>query len=155
MVALLVDIRPKGLPDLASVRDFIKPEVIREKKYDLLAQKITGAKAANVDELATKLGKPVLEADHISFSSANLNGANEPNVGAATEDLPTGKLSQPIKGRAGAYAIQVVNVQEPAKASDYSMYVFQVNQQTAAKARYAEEVQKKLAKIDDNRFDFF
>jgi hypothetical protein len=35
------------------------------------------------------------------------------------------------------------------------MYVFQVKQQTAAKARYAEEVQKKLAKIDDNRFDFF
>lgn len=155
VVAMLVDIRPKGLPDVASVRDFIKPEVIREKKYDMLAQKITGAKAANIDELASKLGKPAQEADHISFASANLNGANEPNVGASAEDLPTGKLSQPIKGRAGAYAIQVISVQEPAKASDYSMYSFQLKQMTAAKARYAEDVQKKLAKIDDNRFDFF
>lgn len=155
VVALLEDIRPKGLPDVASIKDLIKPEVTREKKFEMLAKKITDAKAANIDDLATKLGKPAQEADHISFNSANLNGANETRVGAAAEDLPTGKLSQPIEGRMGAYAIQVISAQEPAKASEYGMYIFQLKQQTAYKARYAEEVQKKLAKIDDNRFDFF
>ena len=51
--------------------------------------------------------------------------------------------------------VQTTNVQEPAKQTDYSIYSFQMAQQLQGKQRYANEVQKKLAKVDDNRFDFF
>ena len=66
-----------------------------------------------------------------------------------------GKLSAPVKGNEGAYVVQTTNVQEPAKQTDYSIYSFQMAQQLQGKQRYANEVQKKLAKVDDNRFDFF
>ncbi|MDB5284612.1 MAG: PpiC-type peptidyl-prolyl cis-trans isomerase, partial [Bacteroidota bacterium] len=155
LVAMIEDIRPKGLPDLDAVREVVKAEVVKTKKYELLAKKITDSKAASADDLAAKTGKQVTEAQRASFGNPNVNGSYEPKVVAAALASPAGKLSQPIQGNAGAYAIQTTAVQDPPKASDYGMYTFQLKQKLMGKSRDAQEVEKKLASIDDNRFDFF
>jgi peptidyl-prolyl cis-trans isomerase D len=105
--------------------------------------------------LASKLGKTATDAPHVSFANPGLGTAYEPKVVATAFAIAKGKLSAAIKGNEGVYAVQTLNVQEPAKQTDYSTYAFQMNQQLQGKARYASEVQKKLAKVDDNRFDFF
>ena len=51
--------------------------------------------------------------------------------------------------------MQTVAVTEPAKISDYTMFAMQLKQQVQGKARTASEAQKQLAKIEDNRTDFF
>ena len=155
VVALLENVLPKGLPDLDAVRETIKPEVIKTKKFEILAKKVADAKAANIDDLAGKLGKVVGEADKSSFGRPNVNSAYEPTVVATALASPVGKLSQAVKGNGGVFVVQTIAVQEPVKSADYSMYTFTLKQQLQAKSRNAAEVEKKLAKIDDSRFDFF
>ncbi len=155
VVALLEQVNAAGLPEVDAVRDRVKQEVTLEKKFEILAKKIADAKANTADELASKLGKTATDAPHVSFANPGLGTAFEPKVVATAFAIAKGKLSAAVKGNEGVYAVQTLNVQEPAKQTDYSTYTFQMNQQLQGKARYASEVQKKLAKLDDNRFDFF
>ncbi|HLP50556.1 MAG TPA: SurA N-terminal domain-containing protein [Chitinophagales bacterium] len=155
VVALLDVVRAAGVPDVDAVRDQVKPEVIREKKYELLAKKINDAKASSIDDLAAKVGKPALDATHVSFASPAINNAYEPNVVGTALATATGKLSAAIKGNEGVFAVQPVNVQEPVKQTDYTSYTFQMAQQLQGKTRFANEVQKKLSKVKDDRSEFF
>ena len=155
VVALLETVRAKGLPEVDAVRDVIKADVVKDKKFELLSKKIADAKAANIDDLATKLSKAATLAEKSSFGRPAVNGAFEPKVVATALASPAGKLSQAVEGNGGVYVVQTVAVQEPVKTTDYGMYTYQLKQQLQGKARYAQEVEKKLADIDDNRFDFF
>jgi len=155
VVALLEEVRPKGLPDLEAVRERIKPLVVQEKKFEILSKKIEAAKASSADDLASKLGKVAAVAEKVSFTNPAMNGTYEPNAVAAAFATSAGKLSKPIKGSAGVYVVQTIAVQEPATITDYNLYSYQLKQQLQGKSRSAQEVQKKLAKIEDNRFDFF
>lgn len=155
VVALLEDVQPKGLATIDSKREQLKAMVTREKKAAILAKKISDAGAANIDALAAKLSKPALQADKATFTNPSLNGAYEPKVVATALGLAAGKLSTAVEGNAGVYAVQTIAVTEPAKVSDYAMYTMRLKGQIANKARAANEAQKKLAKIEDNRFDFY
>ena len=155
VVALLETVRAKGLPEVDAVRDMIKADVVKDKKFELLSKKVADAKAANIDDLAAKLNKAATLAEKSSFGRPAVNGAFEPKVVATALASPAGKLSQPVEGNGGVYVVQTVAVQEPVKTTDYGMYTYQLKQQLQGKARYAQEVEKKLANIDDNRFDFF
>jgi peptidyl-prolyl cis-trans isomerase D len=92
---------------------------------------------------------------HVSFEQSGLVNAYEPKVIGAAFGVAKGKVSAPIQGNDGVYAIQVVNVEEPAKTTDYSEILPRLNRTMQQKSSYASEVQKKLAKVQDNRFDFF
>jgi peptidyl-prolyl cis-trans isomerase D len=155
VVALLEDIRPKGVPDFEALKNEVKPEVEKEKRFEILSKKITDAKANNIDELASKLGKPATEANKASFARPAAAGIFEPAVVATALNLPAGKLSAPIKGNTGVFVVQTLAVQDPPKTTDYSMYGMMMKQQLQAKSRQSQDVEKKLAKIEDNRFDFF
>lgn len=155
VVALLEQVRPAGLPSVDAVRDQLKPEVMREKKFELLAKKLTDAKASTIEDLAAKMGKTVIDATHISFASPALSTGYEPQVAGAAFATAKGKLSAPVKGNEGAYVVQVITEQPAPKQTDYTPYSFQMAQQLQGKQRYAQEVQKKLSKVEDNRFDFF
>ena len=96
-----------------------------------------------------------MEADKASFGRPAVNGAFEPKVVAAALVSPVGKLSAPVEGNGGVYVVQTIAVTEPVKSADYSMYTGMMKQQLQGKARSAADVEKKLAKIDDSRFDFF
>lgn len=155
VVAMLDAIRPKGLQQLDAVRDQVKPEVVKEKKFEILAKKITDAHANSIDELAGKLGKTAMEANNVTFANPNMNGMFEPDVVAVALGTPVGKMSGPVKGTSGAFVVQTVSVREPSVTTNYSAIAQQLEQQLQSKSRYASEVQKKLAKIDDTRSDFF
>lgn len=155
VVALLEQVRPKGTPEVEDVKDAIKPFVVQQKKVELLSKKVTDAKASSVDDLAAKLGKPAMQASQVSFANPSINGAYEPKVVATALGSAANKLSAPVDGAAGVYVVQTTAVQEPAKQTDYSIYTFQMKQQLQGKSRFAQEVQKKLANVEDDRFDFF
>jgi peptidyl-prolyl cis-trans isomerase D len=154
-VVLLEEISPAGVPPLDAVRETIKPLAIREKKFELLAKKVEDSKGASVDDIAGKLGKTAAQADKASFGNPSLSGGYEPAVVATALAVAPNKVSKPIKGNAGVYVVQTIAVQEPAKMNDYSMFTMQAKQQLQGKVRSAPEVQKKLAKIEDDRFEFF
>ncbi len=155
VVALLEQVRAEGTPDVESVKDAIKPFVVQQKKFEMLSKKLADAGAASIDALGEKVGKGVFQADRVSFANPSFNSLYEPNVAAAAFSTAKGKLSKPVEGASGVFVVQSVNVQEPAKQTDYSMYAFQIKQQLQNKARMAQEVQKKLADITDDRSEFF
>ena len=155
VIAMLENVNAVGLPDVDAVRDRVKPEVVKEKKFELLAKKINDAKGANIDELAGKLGKAAGQSTPVTFVNPAFNNMFEPKVTATAFATAAGKLSAPIQGNSGAFVVQTVAVTEPAKQNDYSMYTMQAKQQAQGKGGQVQEVQKKLAGVTDERSEFF
>jgi peptidyl-prolyl cis-trans isomerase D len=154
VVAYLESVTGKGTPELESVKDLVKLAYIQDKKYELLAKKVTDAKAATVDELASKLGKTAMEADKVTFLNGNLPTGNEPAVTATGVALAQGKISGPVKGNNGVYVVQKINGFDPPKPTDLTQQTMMLKQNSYMKARAAADALKKLAKIDDNRLNF-
>jgi peptidyl-prolyl cis-trans isomerase D len=154
IIAYLESVTGKGTPDLESVKERVKFLYLQDKKYELLAKKVTDAKAASIDDLGAKLGKTVQEADKITFLNTNLPTGNEPAVAATAVALAQGKLSGPVKGNAGVYVVQKISGFDPPKPSDLTQQVMMLKQGSYMKARAATDALKKLAKIDDNRLNF-
>ena len=154
VIAYLESVTGKGVPDLESVKERVKYLYLQDKKYELLAKKITDAKASNIDDLAAKLGKAATEAEKVTFSRGILPTGNEPAVAATAIYLTQGKLSAPVKGSAGVYAVQKTNGFDPPKPVDLTQQLNALKQASYGKARAAIDALKKLAKIDDNRLNF-
>lgn len=155
VIALLESVRPKGVATVDAVREEVKLQVVREKKAQMLAEKVKGANAGSLDELASKLNKPIQEANRVSFTNPGLNGQFEPKAVAAALALKPGGISKPIDGASGVFVVQNINVTEPEKMNDYSIYGYQMKQQLQGKSRFAQEVHRKLADVEDFRSEFF
>jgi len=156
VVAILTGVSAKGLPDLEAVKDRVKFDYLREKKAELLAEKLNGAKGNSIDEVASKLKKEAVAVSGAAFGNPSLNGTLfEPNVAAAAVGAAKDKLILPVKGTTGVYAIQVTAINEPPKATDYTSYLANLKMQIQGKAGKIAEAKKKLADVEDLRFDFF
>lgn len=155
VVAFLEEVTPAGLPTLDAVRDMVKAQVVKEKKFEELSKKITAANASNIDDLAAKLGTTVLAANQATIANPALNGAYEPKVTGTALAAAAGKVSAPIEGNSGVFVVQLIEVKQPVKQSDYTIYTYQLKQKNQGKAGAAAAVQKKLADVVDNRSDFF
>jgi peptidyl-prolyl cis-trans isomerase D len=154
IVGYLESVTGKGTPDLESVKEKVKFAYLQDKKYELLAKKITDAKASNIDDLAAKLGKATMEADRVTFMNTSLPTGNEPAVAATGVYLAQGKMSGPIKGNSGVYVVQKISGTDPPKPTDLTQQMMMAKQNGYMKARGATDALKKMAKIDDNRLNF-
>jgi len=156
IVANLTTIRTKGIPELEAVKDRLKLDFLRDKKIELLSKKAEEAKSGSIEQAASKLGKPLTEAVNVTQLNPNLNaGLFEPAVVAAASVSAANKVAGPIAGNAGVYLVQKVAGMEPPKATDYTSYTNALRQQNQAKTQRIAEAKRKLAKVEDNRADFF
>ncbi len=156
VLAVLSEVSVKGLPELNAVKDRVKFDYLRDKKAELLTEKLNAAKGGSIDEIASKLSKEAVAVSGAAFSNPTLNGTLfEPNVAAAAAGAAKDKLIVPVKGNTGVYAIQVTTINEPPKASDYTSYLSNLKMQLQGKAGKIAETKKKLADVEDFRFDFF
>ena len=153
VIAYLESVTSTGTPDLESVKEKVKYLYLQDKKFELLSKKIADAKASNVDELASKLGKPAMQADKVTFQNATLPTGREPVVAAAGVYLAQGKMSGPIKGTNGVYVVQKISGFDPPKPTDLSQAIMAEKNAGYSKARGIAEAMKRLAKIDDNRLN--
>ncbi|MBS1624873.1 MAG: SurA N-terminal domain-containing protein [Bacteroidetes bacterium] len=154
VVAYLEAVNGEGTPDLESVKEQVKLAFLKEKKYEVLAKKISDAKAANVDDLATKLGKQVQDAPNSIFANPNLPTGIEPAVVAAGVYIAQGKLSGPIRGNQGVYAVQKVSGVDPPAPTDLTRAVMMAQQAAMAKGRASQDALRKLSKVQDYRLGF-
>lgn len=156
VIACLNSISAKGTPELAAVKERVEFDYARDKKAEILEKKLEAAKAASIDEIASKLQTTVVPVSDAVFGNPSLNGSLfEPNVVAAAFGSAVNKVVLPIKGNTGVYAIQVTNKTEAPKASDFTSYTQILKAQIQNKGNRIAETQRKLAKVEDFRFDFF
>ena len=158
LVVGLSKVNPKGYESMASVEETLKQEVLIDKKYAKLAEKL-----ANVKSIADAKaqGARVDTVSHITFASpAYVPGSMSPEVAlsGAVAGTEKGAVSKaPVKGRSGAYFFQVLDRAARAgvqfnAAQQQQMLSQQGMQQTVRMAM--QELYNNL-EIKDNRYIFF
>ena len=155
LVVALTKIHPVGYRDLDGVKDMLKQEVLRDKKFDLLAKKLEGVKAI-AD--AQKAGAKVDSVKQITFGApvfVEATGASEPALSGAVSALAQGKLSKVVKGNGGAYLFLIINQKNNEERFDAKAQEQQLRQQAMqAAGRFMQELYQK-AGVVDNRYLFF
>jgi peptidyl-prolyl cis-trans isomerase D len=161
VVAAVDKVRNEGYVPLEDIRADIENKVKELKKSEIIIANIK-SKIENVktiEELGKNLGLQVQPLSGLHFTSSTLgNSGIEPNVIAAAFVLDKGKISEPIKGENGIYVISVNNITPPASEDNTKINMARnyIERNYGARTNYyAYEALKELAKIRDNRREFY
>lgn len=161
VIAKIVSVKEKGTSTLEEVKDQVLLEARRDKKAEMLIEKIKKAgTAGSIEELAQKLQQPQQVANNFSFVNPSFpNTGIEPYIGGRVFDLKAGKLSEPLKGTAGVYIITVTDFTEPQVLKDNNEIRKQVSQelqQLQQRSQYeVTNALREKANIEDNRGKFY
>ena len=158
LVVALTKVHPVGYRDLTDndVKDVLKSEVVRDKKFEALKAKLEGVKS--IADAQAK-GAKVDSVKQISFGSpafVQATGSSEPALAGAVAATKAGQFhAAPVKGNGGAYVFQVLNVEEQKNTFNAAQAENQLKQQAMqAASRFMQELYQK-AKVTDNRYLFF
>jgi peptidyl-prolyl cis-trans isomerase D len=157
VVAVIKDIKEKGLMDVSSAKTMIEPTLISKKKAKQIIEKIGNNRDLN--SIAASFNVQIQKADSVSFSSPFINGiGNEPKVlGTAFNASLKGNLSSPISGNNGVFLLKTeFSGMKPSQNLDYFAKRIQAEQGMKGSLSYrSTESLKKAAEIEDNRINFY
>jgi peptidyl-prolyl cis-trans isomerase D len=156
VVAMLLNKREKGIASLDQVKASIEPLVMREKKAEVILQKINNANPASLQQVAQMFNSTIDTAE-ISFYAYNLlNYGPEPQVIGASLELKQGEISKPIKGNSGIFVVRVNQFIPAPETQNYYGIKMQMSNAFLTRVRY--ELFTALmenANIVDNRGLFY
>ena len=157
LVVALTKINPVGYRSLESVKDIVKGEVIRDKKFEQIKANLAGV--ADIAAAKAK-GARIDSVKQITFSApvfVQATGASEPALSGAVAASKQGEFSKSlVKGNGGAYLFKVLKkadregVQYDEKATEQRLQ----QQAYQAAGRFIQELYQK-ANVVDNRYLFF
>ena len=157
LMIALTGVHPVGYRALENVKEQVKMEVIRDKKFEKAAEKLKGVK----DIAAAKQKGAVIDSvRQITFSAPVFvasAGASEPALSGAVSAVKQGQFAANIvKGNGGAYLFQVLSKkQREGVKMDEKQQAQQLKQQAQqAASRFMNELYLK-AGVVDNRYLFF
>ena len=157
LVVVLTKVNPIGYRSLDDVKDLLKADVIRDKKFEQIKAKLAGV--ADIAAAKAK-GARVDSVDQITFSApvfVQATGASEPALSGAVAAAKQGEFSKNvIKGNGGAYVFKVLKKSEREGVKfDEKASERQLKQQAMqAAGRFIQELYQK-ANVVDNRYLFF
>ena len=158
LVVVLDNINNVGYRSLddAQVKEYVKGEVLKDKKAEMLMAKLNGVKSVAA---AKAKGANVSTVNQVTFAApvfVPATGASEPALSGAVAAPAKGKFCKlPVKGNAGVYVFEVTNkTQRPGKfdAATEMQKLRQKEMQMAS--NFMNELYIK-AKVVDNRYLFF
>lgn len=159
VVARLTDVRKEGTLPLEKVKKQIESVVRNRVKAKMLAEKLESALAGakSINQVASKVGRPVTPVQNIVFANPVLPGlAQENKVVGTVFGLAPNKLSKVIKGDQGVYVVSVNGFTNPAPLTNTVNQKQQMAQALDQRAQgQVLEVLQEKAKVKDNRFRFF
>lgn len=157
-VVALIGKRDKGLAAVADVKTEVTGKIRVEKKGEIIIAKLKN-QTGTLESIATKYGKDAMfnVASDINFAAGSITGLGYDPIAVGTAfGLGKGKRSAPFKGEGGAGIIEVVNVNAAPEVADYASFKAQLKNQRAGREDYVvDELLKKQANIEDNRYKFF
>ena len=158
MVVAITKIHPVGFRALDDVKDILKSEVMKDKKFAKLSEKY-GAVKSIADAKAK--GMQIDTVNQITFSAPafiQATGSSEPALSGAVVATKQGKFSAHlVKGSAGAYLFEVLKQAErPNALKNVKSTEAQLQQQAmqVVMSRFMNELYTK-AKVVDHRYIFF
>jgi peptidyl-prolyl cis-trans isomerase D len=159
VIATLVNATEEGILPLSSVKDRVELAVQKEKKSEILAERMRKAKEGKNDlsSIAGILGSQVKTVNDINFNSQFIPDLGmEPAVIGTAVSLAQNTVSEPVKGENGVYLVKVTSVKqiddgdlkaEKVRLAQELMYRGAANQSL--------EIHKKAVKVDDKRAVFY
>jgi peptidyl-prolyl cis-trans isomerase D len=159
MVIALTAVHPEGYRDVndEQVKNNLKAEVIKDKKFQKLAEKFAGVKS--IADAKAK-GATVDSVKQITFSApvfVQATGSSEPALSGAVAAVKAGQFSPSVvKGNGGAYLFQVLDkkLHEGVKYDEKEQMKQLQQQAVQAAGRFMYELVQK-ANVKDNRYLFF
>ncbi len=157
VVAILINITEKGIPNYNAISEQFKNLVIREKKAEMAVKEMSGI--VDLDELAANLNVQVQNASNIPFSSNAIPGAgsNEQEVIGKIFTLEVGDVSIPMEGKDGVYVIELTDkVIVPIEDIDPELFAEDADNNYNNRVNTGVFNALKLdANVEDNRLNFY
>ena len=159
LVLALTKVNEKGYLSLdnAQVKEYIRSQVMNDKKAEILLEK---AKGVTSIAAAQKKGAKVAPVNQVTFAAPVFipeTGASEPALSGAVAATAAGKFSAaPVKGNAGVYLFQVTSKANRAGVKFDAKTAEQTQKQRLM--QYAGQFMRDLyqkANVTDNRYLFF
>ena len=157
LVVALTKVNPIGYRSLSDVQELVKPEVIRDKKFEQIKAKFAGV--ADIAAAKAK-GARIDSVKQITFSApafVQATGSSEPALAGAVAALKQGDFSKAlVKGNGGAFLFRVIKkAQREGATFDEKAMERQLSQRAQqAAGRFMQELYQK-ANVVDNRYLFF
>jgi peptidyl-prolyl cis-trans isomerase D len=157
LVVALTKINPVGYRSLEGVKDMVKAEVVRDKKFEQIKQKLAGV--ADIAAAQAK-GAKIDSVNQITFTApvfVQATGASEPALAGAVAAVKAGDFSKAVvKGNGGAYLFKVLKkaAREGVKFDEKLMEQQLQMQANQAARLFIQELYQK-AGVVDNRYLFF
>lgn len=158
LVLVLTKINKEGFRSLEdeSVKSYIRNEVIRDKKAEMLMAQIKGVNSVSA---AKGKGAKVDTVNQVTFAApvfVQSTGMSEPALSGAVAATAKGKFcTQPVKGYGGVYMFQVTD--KKARPVKYDEKEYEQRQRQKM-MRYVGNFMQELyfkAGVKDNRYMFF
>lgn len=106
VVCLLQRIKAEGAPAIEDVREPFTREVVKEKKGEAFAQRMSGK--TDLNALASDMKTTVQNASDLPFNTFSLPGGySESEVVGRIFALPAGQTSKPLVGETGVYVVNM------------------------------------------------
>ncbi len=159
VVAVVKEVREKGIAPLAQLKQRLEFVVKRDKKAVLIQEKLKTALAATQDlnQLAAKFNTQVDTVPQLNYAAYNVGRKGyEPEVIGTTFTMKKAAVSKPIKGYTGVYVVCVDDIIKAPPAKDFTMIKMQ--SQGSFQQRVGNDAYKAIqdkAKIEDNRIFFY
>lgn len=117
VVAILADIRVKNEVSFENSRRTVEYEYIQNEKAKRLMDKMKGKSLEKIAEEGTT----IVQDAEVTFGSSQLGRiASEPEIiGALFSGLKDGKMTQPLKGKAGVYVIKIGKTVSAPQTTNY------------------------------------
>jgi peptidyl-prolyl cis-trans isomerase D len=159
VIAVLTEIKDKGILPLDAVKAQVETEAKREKKAEQFTSSFKASMngVTTLEQLAAKVKSTADKVDNQTFTNATIMGIGR--EGAVVGNLfamKANKISAPIKGDVGVFVVQVNEFIAAPAAKEYKANQTQV--QTALKQRVDYELfeaLKEKAEVLDNRARFY
>ena len=157
LVVALTGIHPVGYRSLDAVKEMVKSEVLRDKKFDQIKAKFAGV--ADIEAAKAK-GARIDSVNQVTFSApvfVQATGASEPALSGAIAASKQGDFSKSlVKGNGGAYLFKVLKKanREGVKYDEKATEQMLKQQAVQAASRFIQELYQK-ANVVDNRYLFF
>ena len=156
VVAIVTSVIKPGLPPAQVLRPTIETIVRNEKKAkQLIDNKFKGN---TLDALASSTGTSVQKADTLLFSNPFIPGVGNDAkfTGAAFNAANKGKVTEPVAGASGVFAIRVENIGAKANSNENAETIKQSILQSQRMAIYrGSDALRKAAIVKDYRSKFY
>lgn len=161
IVAIVTEVREEGIAPFEQVKDLIKPEVIKEKKAEILSKEIAEALKGNNDmqAVANTVNAQFSNQRNMAFSATLVSNIGaEPRVIGIVTSMPKDKVSEPIIGENGIFVVKVTSVTAKAEITDDDIKPDLINAERElvfSTSRRIFEALRERADLEDNRYKFF